>query len=302
MIDFYPHRIKGLILGVSIVLILIAGAIVGIVELSTGRVTPMLGIWTSMVTLGVPLALFVLYRLYGLLSARYSLDRNGFYLRWGFNSEQMPISSILGIISGANKSEAFPRGWDYGLLGWWIGRRNIAGLGMVDFFATGGPSNMLLLRLNDRHIAISPSDSEKFQEAVDEAMRLGALKAVSESSQRPDFFSARLWKDRFARWLILLSLALVLLLLGFIAFRLPDLPDMVPFGFDPSGNPNSLVPSARLLLLPLVAFFFWFMDLFLGAWFYRGKQGRPIAFLIWSTALLIGALFWGAVLQLIQAI
>ncbi len=298
---FTPPRTKGLLLGSTLLLLFLGGMAVGILKLSTGRVTPMLGIWTAMVILSAPLALLIAYRLYGLITARYALDRNGFTLRWGLATEQIPLAVIIGIIKGSEALNKIPLGKGFGLLGWRVGQRVITGLGFVEFFATTDPSSMIILKLKERNLVISPADGEGFENTFYEANRLGALKDLPERSQRPDFFSVRLWKDHLARILILLSLLLLLVLLGYLAFRLPGLPDQVPFGFDRVGRPDTLVPPARLLLLPLVGGFFWLLDSFLGAWFFRREDERKIAYFVWGIGLLMSILFCGAVWHLLSA-
>jgi hypothetical protein len=298
---FTPARTKGLLLGGALLILLLAGMAAGIFHLSTGRVTPLLGIWTAIVILCCPLAMLVAYQLYGLITAYYTIDRNGFTLRWGLATEQIPLAAILGIIKGSEALIENAPGKGSGLLGWRIGHRAIPGLGSVEFFTTSDPSNMILLKLKGRNLAISPSDMEGFEKAFYEANRLGALRELPERSQRPDFFSARLWKDHVARVLILLSLLLLLILLGYIAYRLPSLPDLVPFGFDREGRPDTLVPPAQLLLLPLVGGFFWLLDSFLGAWFFRRDTERRIAYFVWGVGLLMSILFCGAVWHLLRA-
>ena len=299
---FTPPRLKGLLINTALLLLFLGGMAWGILQLSAGRVTPMLGIWTGMVICCAPLSLLVAYHLYGLITARYDLDRNGFAIRWGLASEQVPLSAIVGIVRGSQALHRRTLGWAYDLLGWSVGQRSIPGLGMIDFFIAGEPSGIIILKLKQRSLAISPASIEAFESAFAEANRLGSLKEPTERSQRPDFFSVRLWKDRIARSLILGSLLLLVFLLGYLAFRLPGLPDRVPFGFDLAGKPDTFVPPARLLLLPLAGAFFWAADLLLGAWLYRRQDGRSIAYFIWAIGLTMSLLFGGAVRYLLAAI
>jgi hypothetical protein len=45
----------------------------------------------------------------------------------------------------------------------------------------------------------------------------------------------------------------------------------------------------------------WLADLALGAWIYRREGDRLFAYALWAVAILVGALLWGATLQLIAA-
>jgi hypothetical protein len=73
----------------------------------------------------------------------------------------------------------------------------------------------------------------------------------------------------------------------------------VAFGFDTSGVVDTLAPPGRLLLLPMIGGASWFFNLFFGLWMYRTTINRPLAYMLWVGALLIGGLLWGAALQLL---
>jgi hypothetical protein len=234
-----------------------------------------------------------------LISARYVINRDGFYLQWGFCSEQIPLSAIEDIIMGSSLEKRFapPIGF------WWpgcvVGHREVEGLGQVEFFATTTSQDQIIIPLAGRSLAISPPDPEAFQQAFLDDVRLGSLEEIPLDSIRPDFFSTRLWEDRYARSIILLGLILTLSLLGYLAIRIPGLPDQVPFGFDLSGKPDTFVPPSQLILLPIVGGFLWFTDLLIGVWLFRQDRNHKISYMVWLAGVLLAGLLWGAVLQLI---
>lgn len=300
---FNPPRKLGLSLGGLWLAILFGAIALGVGRLSAAVISPWIVLWVSLPIIGVPLLCLVGYRIYGLLNARYVLDRDGFYLTWGLASEQIPIGEItrLGTV------ETFPGRLlpKPGL--WWpgcvVGRREVEGMGTVEFFASSGPDRMIVLSLaGHRHLAISPPDREAFHKAFVDISRMGSLEPIRAVSQRPDFFFIRLWNDRLARALVLLGLVTPILLLGFLAFRAPTLPAAVPFGFGPTGVPEPLAPPGRLLLLPLIGVLIWLVDLALGVWYYRRDRDRPLAYVLWTTSLLSGGLLWGAAFHLIAAV
>jgi len=153
----------------------------------------------------------------------------------------------------------------------------------------------------ERTLAISPPDVEAFQRAFVEAARQGVLDPIEPRSTRPDLFLARLWRDALARSLLFLGIALPLVLLGFLGLRAGSLPTLVPFGFDPLGNPDSLVPPGRLLLLPLIGVLCWAINLGLGSTFYRRGTDRPLAYVLWGIAVAVDLLLWAAALSLLAA-
>jgi hypothetical protein len=297
--NFRPPRTIGLIIGSFFLVILLAGITFSVFQLASETVSPFLGVWTSLVVICLPLTLLVLYRLYGLLTAQYSLNRDGFYLRWGISTDQIPIAAIEDVsLQTQYPSVTRPK------LGiWWpgcmVGQSESLDHGLTEFFAASSSNGNVIIHLSDRIIVISPPDVPDFIQAFSEIVQMGSLEEIPELTQRPDFFSARLWADRYARGLILIGLVLILALLVYLAYRVSSLPSLVPFGFDQNGVPDLFVPPARLLLLPLVGGGFWLADLVIGSWLYRRERNRPIAYLVWGMGVLLVSMLWGAVINLI---
>ncbi|OGO19883.1 MAG: hypothetical protein A2Z14_08685 [Chloroflexi bacterium RBG_16_48_8] len=297
-----PPKLQGFIIGGLLFILLSGGIIFGILQLASGELTQLLGVWVSLVVIGSPLLLMVGYRLYGLITARYILERDGFFLQWGFSFEQIPISSIENLIKGEELQIRLRPPFGFYWPGCVIGKKKVEKFGLVEFFATKVGRGQVILPLKGRSLVISPPDVETFHQSFLDIVRLGALEEIPVKSIRPDFFSARLWADRLARFLILSGLVLILCLLGYLAFRTPGLPGSVPFGFGITGLPDTFVPPSRLLLLPLVGGFYWLVDLVIGVWLYRLKEDRRIAYVVWFTGAFLGVLLWGAILHLLRAI
>lgn len=267
--------------------------------MASETVSPLLGVWTSLVVLGFPIALLVIYRLYGLLTAEYILNRDGFYLRWGVATEQIPIAQI----SAVQPQSQFPTVLRPKLGIWWpgciIGDFHSDEFGLVEYFAASSSRKNVIIQTSDHLLVISPPDVQDFIQAFSEIVQMGALEEIPKISQRPDFFSARLWDDRYARGLIGLGLILILALLASVSYQVSILDTTVPFGFDEHGAPDHFVPPPRLLILPLVGGVFWVADLVIGSWLFRIKQNRPIAYLVWGMGVILVSLLWGAMINLI---
>ncbi|MFV1857871.1 MAG: PH domain-containing protein [Anaerolineales bacterium] len=308
---FTPRRTLGFALGLLWLSILMAGIALSIAQLGQRLISPISLAWLGLLLLAMPLALLVLNRLYGLVTARYWVDRDGLYIRWGMSYEQIPLGMIsevgpprerlhTGELSGSGEVE--PRRPSFGF--WWpgcmVGRARTESGGAVDFFSTSGL--MLVIRTTtERALAISPPDADAFQSAILSATRMGSLEAIPERSVRADFLVTRVWRDRLARGLILTGLLIPLLLLGALVIMAPSLPALVPFGFGPTGQPTPLAPPGRLLLLPMIGGLIWIADLVLGAWFFGNEDDRLVAYALWSAAIAAGALLAGATWQLLSA-
>lgn len=300
--DAPPPRTQGLLIGVALVLAGLAGVALGVTQLAQAPISAALLLWATLPMVGAALAALAAYRLYGLSTARYVLNRNGIGIRWGLAVEEIPLPTVrLERPSESTWQHLRPRGslrWP----GCVVGMGVVEGLGPIEFFSARGAAGMLLVISPERTLAISPPDREAFQRAFVEAARQGVLDPVQPLSIRPDHFLARLWRDPLARSLLVLGIALPLLLLGFLGLRAGSLPDLVPFGFDSQGNPDPLVPPGRLILLPLIAGLCWAVDLGLGSAFYRRRVAdRPMAYGLWGAAVAVDLLLWGAALSLLAA-
>lgn len=299
--DFLPSRRLGISLGFLFLLILMGAILLGVLQLATATFSAWIILWVSLPVVAVPLALLVSYRLYGLLTARYRLDRDGFYLTWGLNFEQIPLAAVQTLQPGSDVASNLRPGRGFWWPGCLVGHRLVEGVGEIEFFATSTAKGMVVVRLEERALAISPPDPDGFHQSFVAAMRMGSLEPIPERSQRPDFTSARLWNDLPARVLIIAGLLIPLLLLGYLAIRAPSLPPQVPFGFDLTGAADTLAPPGRLLLLPMIGGLCWLVDLVAGVWLYRREEDRILAYVMWTTAVLVGGLLWGATLQLLVA-
>jgi hypothetical protein len=281
--------------------LLFAAIGLSVYQLATATLSVWIILWVALPLICFPLSLLIGYRLYGLITARYRLDRDGFYLTWGLITEQVPLEDILSLRTLQELGTDLRPGRGLWWPGYIVGTRQLESGGMIEFFGSASPSETMVVDTGKRLFAISPPDLEAFQGAFVDATRMGSLEPIEARSQRPTFLFADLWADMLAKILVVVGLALPLFLLGYLAFRLPSLPEQVPFGFDPSGRVDPLAPPGRLLLLPMIAGLCWLADLGVGAWLYRRLDDRPLAYAVWGMAVVIGGLFWGAALQLLAA-
>ncbi len=262
--NFTPQRTLGFAIGLLLLSALLIAVALSIAQLGQGLISPLSLVWIGLLLLALPLILLVINRLYGLVTARYRVDRDGLYVRWGMSYEQIPLDMISEagplreVDSDSENKPAEPRRPKFGF--WWPGcmvGRSTGGL--IDFFSTSKPP-LVIRTTTGRALAISPPDVEAFQSAILSATRMGSLEAIPEQSVRADFLVTRVWNDRLARSLILAGLIIPLLLLGALVIMAPSLPELVPFGFGPGGQPTPLAPPGRLLLLPMIAGLVWMGD------------------------------------------
>lgn len=288
--ELTPRRLPGLLLGLVLLALIIGVFWISLARLGQELLSASSLLWIGLSLLALPLTLLVLNRLYGLLTARYRLDRDGLYVRWGLAFEQVPINMIRSV--EVAEQPLRPR------LGFWwpgclVGSADAEQLGTLEFFATLGELTVVQLNHN-RNLAISPPDAESFQAGYTNALHMGALERIPVRSERPEALLGEIWSDWLARLAILGGLLLPLAMLVTLIVRAPALPAEVRFGF---GAEAPLVPLARLTLLPMIAGLVWLADLLGGAWFYRNRRDRPLAYVLWAGAVVIGLLLAGAALR-----
>lgn len=297
---FTPRKTLGIGLGLLLVAVLVTAMALSIAQLGQGVIAPVSLLWIAVLLLALPLTLLVLNRMYGLVTAAYRVDRDGFYIRWGLSYEQVPLDDIMALRPGTGEEGSQRPSFGFWWPGCMVGSTQTEERRELEFFATTG-SRMLVETRSGRALVITPPDPQVFQEDFFSATRMGSLEMIQARSERPNFLLTRLWADRTARALILTGMAIPLSLLGVLVLLAPSLPAQVPFGFGPSGEPQPLAPPGRLLLLPMIGGLIWLADLLFGSWFYTNSADRPVAYALWGASIVAGVLLVGAAIQLLSA-
>jgi len=238
----------------------------------------------------------VFYRGYALMNASYTLERDGFRIRWGLRAEDIPLTEIEWVRPAAELGFRLPLplfNWPGAILG----GRSLPELGLVEFLASE-TANLLLVATPDKVFVISPQDVRGFVQAFQNVFEMGSLTPLKPYSARPAAFARRVWDERPARMFLMAGLFLTLALLVLVSLVIPGQTG-VSLGFDPTGRPFPQVPPEQLLLLPVLAIFAFMANLAGGLFFYRRDEDRPVAFVLWITSAFTPLLFIIAVILLV---
>jgi len=92
--DAAPPRTLGILIGVTLLLAGLAAMVLGVAQLAQASISAALLLWAGLPIAGAALAALAAYRLYGLGTARYLLNRNGIGIRWGLAVEEMPLPTV----------------------------------------------------------------------------------------------------------------------------------------------------------------------------------------------------------------
>lgn len=210
----------------------------------------------------VPLLGVLAYWTWGFFSLRYHSGRDGIVIRWAASRQVIPMESITHVLAG--------RGYAAPLKGlrWpghWVGRTIV-----VDddehprptlVYATVPPPGQLLIVTPALAYAISPADRVAFIEDFKVRRRLGPVQALEQGTEQAGLIGLGLWRDPAALRLLAAGCLLGALLLAWITWQFPSLPQelFLQLRYDPllssavPGPPQA--PSAvwRLPMIGLLA-------------------------------------------------
>ncbi len=276
---FPPPRLRGVLLNTALALLLgggVATCFILAFSQPIGSRFVLLLLVASLLCL--PLGM-VIYRLYALLNAHYTIERDGLRLRWGLRAEDIPILDVEWVRPASELVLSLPRpflSWPGALLG----SIRTADLGQVEFLAAESRT-LLLVATPQKIYALSPADPGGFTRAFRRTTEMGSLLPITSYSTRPAAYITHVWQDRAAR--ILTAAGLVLAVLLFVAVGLGvGGRATISLGFGPDRQPLEPVPAVQVMLLPVLAALGYAADLVGGLFFYRRTELRPLAYLLWA--------------------
>lgn len=237
----------------------------------------------------------LLYRIVGVLTLAYEMDRNGLYIVWVGNRAVVPLSQVEAIESGA--PQAVVPWWLFHIVGYYWGRGRTASGKLLHLFTTRSPTRSLVIQTASEAYAISPADQETFVQEMEQRRRIGAVKSLTPTVEPGRIFFYAFWNDQLIRWALILTFGLNLLLLGMLAARYPQLTTTIEMRFNAAGQATELRPRHQVLFMPLAAFVLSLLNTALGLSFYR--QDRTGAQLLQLGSVVIQVLFGVAILAIL---
>ena len=115
---------------------------------------------------------------------------------------------------------------------------------------------------------------------------MGSLSDLPTYSTRPGAFMQHIWADGRARILILAGLGMTFVLFVFTSIFIPTR-SSVSMGFDNKGSLMPPGPPETLLLFPVLAGLAFGLDLISGLYFYRREESPLLAYIVWSSSVII---------------
>lgn len=239
----------------------------------------------------------VAYRIAGVLTMRYSMDRNGVYISWIGNRAVIPIGQIERIesgIQGARIPWLFLRN-----IGYYGGRGRTADGQTLHLFSTARPARSLVIHTATDAYAVAPAQRDTFLQELEQRRKLGVVKPLTPTVEPGRIFFYAFWNDTIIRLALLVALGLNLGLLAILATRYADLAPLIAMRFDAAGMPVELRPRHQVLFMPLAALGLSLLNTGLGLALYRRSQAGARLLQLGSVG--IQVLFGVAILAIIAS-
>jgi hypothetical protein len=265
---------------------------------SLAESSPVFLIYLLVALLAIGFTPVLIYRMVALQRARYILARDGISIFWGLRHEEIPINLVNWVGSADQNRMSLSKPF-FRLPGAVLGVKTQADGKAVEYLAAR-VTNLVLIVTPERIFAISPANETEFLRTYRKQSEFGSLAPIPSISDYPTFLLARSWADRPARFLLITSAILALVLILWVSISIPNHP-MTALRLNADGFPVELVPGIRLLLLPVVNTFFFIADLLLGLFFYRRADTQSLGYVMWASSLLTSLLFSGAVYFILRA-
>ena len=288
---YLPSKRKGFLFIISTSVFLVIVSIFLLVQANQAQVQLTSLLLRGAVLISSGLLIWLLYQAFVLMTMKYTLLREKLVLRWGFRREEIPANLIEWVkpASQLNDSLQVPLMHIPGLI---ANYQRIHGVNAIDYAATE-IENLVLVATPTQVYVISPIEINAFLDQFHRINELGSLEQVSAQSVRFSTFWARIWQDRIARLLILVSFFLVLALFVFVLTASLGRTSILW-----EGGEN--VPAGRLFLLPILNIILWFVTIVIGSYFFLRKNVPVLTvYTLWAFSSLTSLLMGLAVLLMI---
>ncbi len=239
----------------------------------------------------------ILYRVWGMLTLEYRLDRNAIAVHSRRSRLVIPLGKIKRVIENYQQDTHTAQWWmwpasymrtvqtDQGLLMTMLATRSVERCQVID---TG-----------DALYALSPQLAENFLTALQENFRLGAVGTSENEEPAHTFdFQLLLGVNKVARRVLLAGLLGVVLLFAVLLIRYPFLPDTLVVRFDSSGLPELVRDKSGLFLLPMIGLITWVVNGAWGIWMASSNQLTG-AYLLWSGSVVVHICLFFALVSLV---
>lgn len=237
------------------------------------------------------------YMTWCVLTMRYVLEGEYLGIVAGGVTHVVPVSSITAVhppgdsVKGTSIAVRW-RGYAAALPGYVVGGGTSPQVGRVVSVATVPPAGQVFVRTHGVSLGLSPQDPANFivelkrrQESVPLPLLDGDDSGPGAHTvlTGPSAWWAPLWSDRLARFFFVSSLALNVLLLGYLSLVYANLPSPLPLHWNSQAQVDYVGDARELLRLPVFALAIWLVNA-VAAWLALRRERAVTLFLLAGSA------------------
>ncbi|MCP4164435.1 MAG: DUF1648 domain-containing protein [Chloroflexi bacterium] len=242
---------------------------------------------TGFVRLGVisllaaGLLIVLVYRLINLRQLEYWVERDALRIFWAGDTVVLPLGDIRSVerqIDGGVLQEQWLR-WPARWVLPWRTERDLCA------YATLPPDQCLSVVSQHGEMLISPADADGFIEAVYSRKDLGPARELTQTIEHAPYRLHWLYHDHLAQVLLAAGIVMGAILLAYVIWFFPRLPESIPLHFDANGVPDRISPRRSLFYIPAITLLIWFFNTIIGVVLY--ERERLAAYMLWAVAMLL---------------
>ena len=252
--------------------------------------------WLAIVFIALGLVLLVplfvtVYRIFTIITTNYRITRDALEIKWGLRRELIPLREIEWVHPVSDFQTPLPLPFGK-LRASFYDEIDINGLGKTLFVATK-PEQMVLIKLSQAYVVLSPTDKGLFTQAFNELSQMGSIESPEAESENLKMLWRRVIEDKKAKnLLILTAISLFVLIAMAVVIVAIDAAvvwvDMIP------------VPPTRLFLLALLGLLFNMLNTAFALFLYlQERSGKAIVYLILAWSVLTNLMLAFAMLSMV---
>jgi len=228
--------------------------------------------------------LTILIFTYGYFTLRYRFERQALVVRWLGRQEAVPFAKVDGIFAGPRLGQAVRvRGLNWP--GYHVGVGRTRGMGVVRYYTTtSNLDDVALVVTPAATYALSPADPTGFRQElirrVEESNEVEGAEAEPNGRSFPPVL-----RDATFPLLLLASLALLAVSVGYVSLKWEGLPETIPLHFAADGTPDQLGAREEVFRVPGIGAAIMIANLGLGLALYARE--RAAAQMLWAASVVV---------------
>lgn len=295
--EFPPNRRNGLIVAVILIVVLLGLIIFSSINIIEGSVD--IGLSMSLLVLfgSVVLLFLVASRTYGLVTARYIIDRDYLLIDWGLRKERIPLSDIEWIRGKVEDEHRYPLPM-VRFPGQILGTVFDHDLGRIDYFASER-STLIYIGTFKRILGISPNEPSKFLSAFNRQVEMGSLEQSGGRSEDANLVFLEILRSDLNRIVLFLNFFLNIGIMVWVTYLAPRI-DSISLGFRADLKPIEPIAGSSFILIPILSWVLALASFFWGMVLYQFSEKRNLAKVLWVGNLSTTFLLLLSILFLLQ--